>query len=161
MSDSNGTARVSIPFGNIGKASKEELTKHSFDLVHFPMYLDRHVPPRVRIEITDDYRDDIDLTGLYENDQNARCWKYVSLIADDNGCPTDSDEFYRMVHGAFGAHADGLTYIGFRRGGPPVYAPLFALAMLYQKYGCGIFLAGEMLPTPWPESTVSYTFTLR
>lgn len=141
--------------------NEEALRKHSFDLVHFKLYLERKVPPRVRIEITTNYHDDSDLRGWFEDSQHARRWKYASLVADDNGCVTDSDDFYRMVHSAFAAHADDLTYIGFNRSGPPVYAPLFALALLYQKYGCGIFLAGELLPTPWAESSVSYTFTLR
>jgi hypothetical protein len=160
MPDSNGT-RVSIPFGSTGMVSAEKLRRHSFDLVHFPMYLERKVPPRVRIETTTNYHDNSDLKGWFYDDQNAHRWKYASLVADDSGCVTNSDDFYRMVHDSFGEHTDGLTYIGFTRCGPPVYAPLFALALLYQKYGRGLYMNGEMLPTPWPESSVSYTFTLR
>ncbi|CAN0620233.1 conserved protein of unknown function [Burkholderia multivorans] len=163
MPDSNGT-RVSIPVsGSGGKVSEEDLKKYSFDLVHFPMYLSRKVAPRVHIEVTDDHRGDHDLMACYEDGQRVRTWKYASLSADDNGCLTDSDDFYHMVHGAFGAHADGLTYIGFTRCGRPVYAPVFALAMLYKKFGKGIYKAGELLPTPCPELTagVSFSFSIR
>ena len=163
MPDTNGT-RISIPVsGKSGKVSEEELKRYSFDLVHFPMYLSQRVAPRVRIEITDDHRGDHDLMACYEDGQHTRTWKYASLIADDDGCLTGSVDFYRMVHEAFGAHADGLTYIGFTRGGLPVYAPLFVLAMLYKKYGKGIYKAGQSLPTPCPELTagVLYTFSVR
>ncbi|CAE6801633.1 hypothetical protein [Paraburkholderia domus] len=161
MSDSNGTTRVSIPFDSIGMVTEENLRRHSFDLVHFPTYLERKAPARIRIEITTDCHDNSDLMGWFEDDQHTRRCKYASLVADDSGCLTDSDDFYRTVHDAFGAHADALTYIVFTRCGPPVYAPLFALVLLYQKYGRGLYMNGEMLPTPCSELTVSYTFALR
>ncbi|MFM0032698.1 hypothetical protein PQR70_41535 [Paraburkholderia madseniana] len=113
------------------------MKKHSFDLVHFPSYLARKVAPRVRVEITIDRRDDSDLTGWFEDDQGKRSWMYAQLIADENGCSTDSDDLYLMVHAAFAAHADGLTYIGFTRSGLPPDAPLFAMAM---RYMAGIFV---------------------
>jgi hypothetical protein len=69
--------------------------------------------------------------------QGKRSWMYAQLIADENGCSTDSDDLYLMVHAAFAAHADGLTYIGFTRSGFPPDAPLFAMAMMYVA---GIFV---------------------
>jgi hypothetical protein len=80
--------------------NEEALRRHSFDLVHFKLYLERKVPPRVRVEITTDCHDDSDLRGWFEDSQHTRGWKYASLIANDTGCLTDSDDFYRMVHSA-------------------------------------------------------------
>lgn len=157
MTEGNCT-RVS---SKVGKISEVELKKYSFDLVHFPMYLSQKVAPRVRIEVTDDRRGDHDLMACYEGGQHTRTWKYASLIADENGCATGSDDFYHMVHKSFGAHADGLIYIGFTRGGSPVYAPLFALAILYKKYGRGIYKEGNAMPTPCPELTAGVYYSVR
>lgn len=139
---------------------EEALRKYSFDLVHFPMYLDRSVAPRVRVEITAGH-EQADLMGLYRDDQEVKCWKYVKLIADENGCVTKSDEFFHTVHATFAGSAGGSTYVGFTRAGLPVYAPLFALAMLYRKYGRGLYEVGQVLPTPWPELTSGYVFSIR
>ncbi|ANB73893.1 hypothetical protein AYM40_17115 [Paraburkholderia phytofirmans OLGA172] len=162
MPDSNGTARVSIPRGtSISMVTDEALIKHGFDLIHFPSYLARKVAPRVRVEISTECHDDHDLTGWYQDDQKTRSWKCAKLIADENGCVTDSDAFYHLAHAAFSANADALTYIGFVRSGRPPDAPLFALAMMYQKYGRGIYLAGELLPDLWPQSSSAWLFSLR
>lgn len=91
--------------------------------------------------------------GWFSDDQTDRGWKYALLIADDSGVQTDSDEFYLMAHAAFRAHADGWTYIGFTRCGSPPDAPLFGIGLMYNRYGRGIYKAGDMLPTRWPEST--------
>lgn len=155
-----GHSRI-ITFSGIGEVSEVELKKHSFDLVHFLMYLSQKVAPHARMEVIDDHRGDHDLMACYEGGQHPRTWKYASLIADENGCATGRDDFYHMVHTAFGAHADGLTYIGFTRGGPPVYAPLFALAILYKQYGKGIYKACDVLPTPCPELTAGVYYTVR
>ncbi|KWR88895.1 hypothetical protein [Cupriavidus sp. IDO] len=138
----------------------DALRRHSFDLVHFPMYLAQRVPPRVRVEIIGDH-EHADLMGLYTNARQERSRKYAKLIADERGCVTKSDAFFHAVHAEFSAGAGDLTYLGFSRAGPPVYAPLFALAILYRKYGRGLYRAGQILPTPWPELTSGYTFSIR
>ncbi|WP_227458830.1 hypothetical protein [Cupriavidus pauculus] len=138
----------------------DALRKHSFDLVHFPMYLAQRVPPRVRVEIIEDPAQ-ADLMGLYADARGERSRKYAKLIADEHGCATRSDAFFHAVHAAFSAGAGELTYLGFSRAGPPVYAPLFALAIFYRKYGRGLYQAGQVLPTPWPELTFGYTFSIQ
>ncbi len=50
--------------------------------------------------------------------------------------------------------------VGFTLGGPPVYAPLFALAMLYKKFGRGYFPRGERLPIPDRSLLVHGHFSL-
>ena len=141
--------------------SDEALVRHSFDLVHFPMYLAQKVPTRVRVEVTQDGRPESDLFVVYEDKHATRSHKFVTLVADDGGCLTGSDAFYHLVHEACRAHRGDSTYIGFTRCGRPVFAPLFALSMLYRKFGRGIHLDGDVLPTPWAELTVDYTFRLR
>lgn len=154
--------RLSIPFGTtVAQVGEAALRTHSFDLVHFPSYLARKVAPRVRFEITDDWLNESDLVGFFEDDHQARRWKYVSIVADEAGCTTDSDDFYRMIHAAFVAYAPGLRYLGFARCGRPPDAPLFALAVMYNRYGRGLYKVGEMLPTPCSELTVSYTVSFR
>ena len=83
------------------------------------------------------------------------------LVPCDDGCPTDSDDFYRLVHAAFAGQAGALTYLGFERAGPPVHAPLFALALLYKRYGRGRYKAGDILPTPCRETTVGVAYASR
>lgn len=153
--------RVSIPFGtSITKVNEEALKKHSFDLIHFPAYLACKAARCVRVEITSDRRADSHLMGWFEDDQTARSWMYASLIADDNGVQTDSDDFYLAVHAAFAAAADGRTYIGFTRCGSPPDAPLFGIGLMFNRYGHGIYKAGDMLPTRWPESMAAAFVTL-
>jgi hypothetical protein len=161
MPDAPAT-RVSIPFGTtVTKVSDEALKKFSFDLVHFPSHLARKIAPRVRVEIMTVSHDNADLTGWFSDQDKTRAWRYARLVDDENSCLTDSDDFYQLVHKAFAVHADGLTYIGFTRCGLPPDAPLFGLALMYRKYGRGIYLAGQMLPTLWPESSSEFLFTLR
>ena len=92
---------------------------------------------------------------------------FAHLKADEQGVLIDSDDLYRAIRAAFEAHVDvacdkgGVSearYIGFTRYGRPPYAPLFALVMLYQKYGKGLYQAGDLLPTPWPSLAPSYRF---
>ena len=138
----------------------DALHRYSFDLVHFPMYLAQRVPPRVRVEIIED-PEPADLMGLYTDTCQERSWKYAKLIADEHGYVTKSDAFFQAVHAAFSAAAGEWTYLGFSRAGPPVYAPLFALAILYRMYGRGLYQAGQVLPTPWPDLTSGYTFSIQ
>ena len=160
MTDSGN--RVSIPFGTtVADVGDAALRTHSFDLVHFPSYLRRKVAPRVRVGINNDWLDDSDLVGFFEDDHQARNWRYMSLVADEAGCLTDSDDFYRMVHAAFVANAGGSRYIGFARCGTPPDAPLFALAIMYNRYGRGLYKVGEVLPTPCRELTATYAVSLR
>lgn len=161
MPDSNGTTRVSIPFGTTAiDAGEEALKRHSFDLIHFPAYLWRKVAPRVRVEIISVGQEDADLMGCFNNPEPTRTWKYARLVADERGCLTDSDDFYQLVHVTFAAYASESIYIGFTRCGQPPDTPLFSLALMYRKYGHGIYLAGEMLPTRWPGPSSEYMFTL-
>jgi hypothetical protein len=141
--------------------SEEALARHSFDLVHFPMYLAQMVPTRVRVEVTQDKRPESDLMVFYEDKHVTRSRKFATLVADDEGCLTGSDAFYHLVHEACRARRDDSTYIGFTRYGRPVYAPLFALSLLYRRFGRGIHLDGDVLPTPWAELSVDYAFGLR
>ena len=80
----------------------------------------------------------------------------VANVAGAAGVATHSDAFYDAVHAAFAASLPQASYLGFTRCGRPPYAPLFALALLYGRYGRGLYRAGERLPTPWPELTASY-----
>lgn len=162
MPDSNGT-RVSIPVHAPSSwVDEEALRKRSFDLIFFPAYyLARKVPPRVRVEVSTDVTDASDVGGWFEDENGAAvCW-YATLIADESGCLTDSDDLYRALHAAFAATSHGLRYVGFFRCGRPPYAPLFALGMLYTKYGRGLYRDGEYLPIPWPALTVRSSFVLR
>ena len=153
--------RLSIPLtGRTSSFTEEELHRHSFDLSIFPLYLTRMVAPRVRIIVSERQLQDPALLGFYANADGTEQQKVAFLRADDSsaeGVLTDSDDFYYAVHAAFAAHAgDTSTYLGFTRHGKPPYAPLFALAMLYQKFGKGLFKAGELMPTPWSALTSDY-----
>ncbi|WP_157991670.1 hypothetical protein [Caldimonas tepidiphila] len=129
-------------------ADDEALKKHSFDLIHFPLYLQRSVAPRVRIKLTEEAGRG-DLVGFFIDAEERRSSRHVVLVADPEGVPTSEDRFFQAVHEAFhSACPPAATYIGFTRSAPPVYSPLFALAMLYKKYGRGIYRPGEALPTP-------------
>ncbi len=152
----------SIPLnGRTRSFTEEELHCHSFDLSIFPLYLARRVAPRVRIIISERPLQDPALLGFYASADGAQQKKVAFLRADESseaGVVTDSDDFYYAVHATFAAHTDDAsTYLGFTRHGSPPYAPLFALTMLYPKFGRGIFKAGELLPTPWVALTCGYT----
>lgn len=154
-------ARVSLPLhGHRPPLTEEQLHRHSYDLSLFPLYLSRKTPPRVRVQITASHQNDPDLMALYDSDSEApgAVKLFARLQADAQGVLTDSDALYHAIHAAFAAHAGAGRYIGFTRYGRPPYAPLFALALLYRKYGRGLYLAGDMLPTPWPALTSSYAF---
>lgn len=152
------TPRLSIPVSGRGSSfSEEELHRYSFDLSIFPLYLARSVAPRVRIIVSDRQLQDPALLGWYTSADDKEQQKVAFLRADEQGVVTDSDDFYYAVHAAFAAQADdAASYLGFTRHGRPPYAPLFALALLYQKFGRGLFKAGELLPTPWSALTCSY-----
>ena len=160
-------ARLSLPLhGNRPPLTEEQLHRHSYDLSLFPLYLSRKTPARVRVEITTSHQNDPDLMALYDSDSDSDSDSeapgagrlFARLLADEQGVLTDSDDLYRAIHAAFAGHASAGRYIGFTRYGRPPYAPLFALALLYRKYGRGLYLAGDMLPTPWPALTSSYAF---
>lgn len=135
--------------------NEEDRYRHSFDLTLFPRYLER-VPPRVRIVVSKRQLQHPSLLGLYEQEDEATSSQVAFLLADPQGVETDSDAFYGAVHAAFAAQAGAGRYVGFTRHGRPPYAPLFALALLYKKYGRGLYLDGDFLPTPWPALTFSY-----
>lgn len=140
---------------------EELLIKHSFDLVHFPMYLKQRVAPRVRIVLVANPKG-ADLMGFYTDEGGDRTTQYVKLVADDAGIVTAGDEFFHAVHTVFqSVSTPSLKYIGFTRLGLPVYAPLFALAMLYSKYGRGLYEPGEVLPTPCKFLTFGYGMEVR
>lgn len=137
------------------------LVKHSFDLIHFPMYLKRNVAPTVRIEWCTN-AEDADLVGFYADNGHNRTSQYVKLVADPDGIATGSDGFFSSVHTEFQSlNTASVTYIGFSRCGPPVYAPLFALAMQYKKYGRGLYGPGQVLPTPCDFLKSDYEMRLR
>ncbi|MGF6975380.1 hypothetical protein QFZ94_003830 [Paraburkholderia sp. JPY465] len=159
----NDISRLSIPVRGDGRTIDEaDLRRSSFDLWFFPRtYLARKVPLRVRVEVSNDSTDASDVGGWFEDTEGQHICKYVALVSDNAGCPTDSDDLYRAIHAAFIANADGLRYIGFFRCGRPPYAPLFALGMLYTKYGRGLYRDGEYLPIPWPALTTRSSFVRR
>lgn len=132
------------------------LRRHSFDLVHFPMYLAQRVAPRVRVEFVDDSVQ-ADLMGLHADVCGVHTWKFAKLVADPEGIRTNGEAFFHAVHAAFAHGVGEQSYLGFTRAGSPVYAPLFALAMLYRKYGRGLYEANQTLPTPYPALTASYS----
>ena len=148
--------RLSVPLHGTRRLSEQELMRHSYDLSLFPLYLTRKMAARVCIDISASSTNEPDLLALYENAQSGQRTLFAHLVPDDQGVVTDSDDLYRAIHAAFEAHAGEARYLGFTRYGRPPYAPLFALALLYQKYGKGIYKAGDMLPTRWPSLTVSY-----
>ena len=161
-------ARLSIPLRGGRSSTEEELIRHSFDLLLFPRYLERNMAERVSVVVRSNSKKDPDLMALYKDAQSKEHHLYAHLKADEQGVLTDSDDLYRAIHAAFEAHVDvvcdkeGVSearYIGFTRCGRPPYAPLFALAILYQKYGKGLYKAGDMLPTPWPSLMPSYRMT--
>lgn len=152
--------RLSVPLQRQHPFAEAALVRHSFDLSLFPWYLARKVAPRVRVEVVADSRaGEPDVMALYAPAPGA-CGEGARRLAclkpDDAGVLTDSDALYHAIHAAFAAQAHGETYVGFTRYGRPPYAPLFALALRYQKYGRGLYLAGELLPRPWPALTASY-----
>jgi len=156
-----GSTRLSIALSGRNQGfTDEQLHRYSFDLSIFPLFLARRVAPRVRIIVSERQLQDPALLGFYANADGSEQQKVAFLRADDSsaaGVLTDSDDFYYAVHAAFAAHADdGMNYLGFTRHGRPPYAPLFALALLYQKFGKGLFKTGELLPTPWSALTSVY-----
>jgi hypothetical protein len=132
------------------------LIRHSFDVVHFPMYLDRNGFTQVRFETTEDSGDG-DVVGYFTDEAGSRAGVYVKLIKDPDGVSVTTDQFFYSLHDLFQKIcAPGHTYIGFTRLGKPVYAPLFALALLYKKYGRGLYEPGDVLPTPCAFLTSGY-----
>lgn len=150
--------RQSIPvYGREPPFTEEALHRHSFDLGLFPRYLES-AAPRVHIVISERELQHPSLWGLYADAEGKEHSKTAFLQADEQGILTDSDAFYHAVHAAFTAQAGEAQYIGFTRLGRPPYAPLFALAMLYKKFGRGLYKAGDLLPTRWPTLTAQYGF---
>ena len=98
---------------------------------------------------------DPDLTGCYEESGEQR-HSFAFLRPDEGGVETDSDALYEAVHAAFAAHLPQAQYLGFARYGRPPVAPLFALALMYRRYGRGLYRAGAFLPVPWPALTAGY-----
>ena len=135
--------------------SEQLLQQHSFDLLLFPRYLQRNVPAHVRIEVVEDASRSPQLMALF-HDRGEQATRFALLHADEDGVATDSDAFFHEVHAAFAAAAGPSRYLGFPRFGPPPYAPLFALALLYRRYGRGLYLPGDVLPTPWPGLQAGY-----
>lgn len=155
----NSPERVSIPLHGGGRRPTEaDLLRHSYDLVLFPMYLARNMAERVTVVMETNVNKNPDLFALYATASGGERSLYAHLKADVNGVATDSDALYHAIHAAFAAAAaDGDSYTGFARLGKPPCAPLFALALLYRKYGGkGLYRAGELLPTPWPALQFSY-----
>ena len=150
--------RLSVPLHEPRPLTEQELARHSYDLSLFPLYLIRKMATRVRVVVSPNCKDDPDLMAAFEDSKSNQHNLYAHLKADERGVVTDSDDLYRAIHAAFEAEAGDFRYIGFTRFGTPPYAPLFALALLYRKYGRGLYKAGDMLPTPWPSLTSSYTF---
>lgn len=150
--------RLSIPVGGRGTSfTEEEFHRYSFDIGLFPRYLER-AAPRVHILISERKLEQQfpSLQGLYAHEGGAETCKVAFLQPDAEGVVTDSDDFYDAAHAAFAAQAGDAQYLGFTRNGKPPYAPLFALAMVYRKFGRGLYQAGELLPTPWPSLSFGY-----
>ena len=148
--------RQSVPLNAGGSHFSESLLqRHSFDLLLFPRYLQRNVPAHVRIEVVEDASRSPQLMALF-HDRGEQATRFALLHADEDGVATDSDAFFHEVHAAFAAAAGPSRYLGFPRFGPPPYAPLFALALLYRRYGRGLYLPGDVLPTPWPGLQAGY-----
>jgi len=134
------------------------LKRHSFDLVHFPMCVDRNGFTHVRFENVTDF-DEADVVGFHIGDEASRETMYVKLVADSKGVPVHTDQFFHDLHDFFQqACPPSDRYIGFTRCGRPVYAPLFALSRLYKKYGRGLYEPGNVLPTPCGFLTSEYHF---
>ena len=153
-----GENRQSVALGSDAAAfSTQDLSRHSFDLVLFPLYLQRRVAPRVRVAITPGLHPQADVVALYQAGGRTG-YQCARLLADDTGVATDSDALYEAIHAAFSANApEALAqYVGFTRYGTPPMAPLFAVALMYQRYGRGLYKAGDMRPTPWPALTATY-----
>lgn len=132
------------------RIDEEALIRHSFDLVHFPMYLNRNGFTTVRFEATADLNAG-DVIGYFSDEAGSRAGLYVKLIPDPDGVSVTTDQFFHSLHDLFlNMAASGQTYVGFTRLGTPVYAPLFALAMLYKKYGRGTNRATSF-PHPAPS----------
>ena len=141
-----------------GLIDEDALIRHSFDLVHFPMYLNRNGFTSVRFEVTTKL-DAGDVIGYYTDGAGSRVGVYVKLITDPDGVSVTTDQFFHSLHDFFQKIcAPGRMYLGFTRLGTPVYAPLFALALLYKKYGCGLYEPGDVLPTPCAFLTSGYEF---
>ena len=149
--------RLSIPLdGSRVPLTEEALMRHSYDLSLFPLYLIRKVAHRVAVQVCPNSNGDPDLMAVYQSPSAGVHRLYARLKPDEDGTLTDSDDLYLAIHAAFEAHAGDAKYLGFTRYGRPPHAPPFALALLYSKYGRGLYRAGEMLPTPWPSLTCSY-----
>jgi len=93
--------------------------------------------------------------GLHADVRGVHTWKFAELVDDPEGIHTTGEAFFHAVHAAFSEGAGEASYFGITCVGPPVYAPLFALAMLYRKYGRGLYEANQTLPTPHPALTAS------
>jgi hypothetical protein len=134
-----------------------KLVEHSFDLVHFPMYLDQRVPPLVRADVIDG-AEGADLVAYFLDDRGEHLCGYLVLNADEHGVGTKTDEFFSTIHCASQRMCPvTASYVGFARCGPPVYAPLFALSVLYRQYGHGVYMPGERLPTPSELTTSGFS----
>lgn len=150
--------RLSRPLRGGRQHTEPELVRYSYDLILFPRYLEDNMAERVSVKINTKNGQKGDVIALYEDAQSNPHHLIAQLKADEQGVLTDSDDLYRAIHAAFKSHAEDSRYLGFTRYGRPPYAPLFALAILYQKYGRGLYQAGDLLPTPWPALSPSYRF---
>lgn len=158
INEENAPERLSRPVRGGQGSTEEERIRHSYDLILFPRYLQDNMAERVSVKVVTGKSNNGDVMARYEDAESNPHWLIAQLKADEQGVLTDSDDLYRAIHAAFEAHAGDSKYIGFTRCGPAPYAPLFALALLYQKYGRGLYKAGDMLPTPWPALSPSYRF---
>lgn len=136
--------------------SEQQLQTHSYDLLLFPLYLQRNMAPRVRVEVVSDSKAAPDLMALYD-DEGQEQTRFAFLRPDEAGVQTDSDALYAAVHAAFVAALPQARYLGFTRHGRPPVAPLFALALMYRRYGRGLYLDGATRPVPWPRLTAGYS----
>ena len=138
VNEEQAPERLSIPLRSGRSSTEQELTRYSFDLILFPRYLEDNMAERVSVKINTKKSQNGDVMALYEDAQSNPHPLVAQLKADEQGVLTDSDDLYRAIHSAFEAHAGDSRYIGFTRYGRPPYAPLFALAILYQKHGRGL-----------------------
>lgn len=151
------SVRLSVPLHGARPALTEaDLRLHSIELMLLPRVL-AALPPRVRVDwLAGDGHHTQLLAAYIHPDGTKAPSQYLRLVADPDGVLTDSDALYGAIHAAAAARAPHLVYLGFTRWGRPPYAPLFALALLIQKYGRGIVPAGACLPVPWDGITVRY-----
>lgn len=144
--DDGRSDRTSIHEVTDTSSAEDMLRKHSYDWYVFGRYLEL-LTARVKIRIKD-VENNCDVQAVYLNTDGTFSYKFGLFLPFEDGLDTSSTEIHHGIHDAFRSADTSSRYIGFRGCGRIPVAPLIQVALMYKKYGYGIFKDRDHLPIP-------------